>query len=540
MKLLDKFVVTSAGQIINHMVLGSRFGSLAIYTPEVSAEPLYRWSPASPGDAVTSVVKLSKSSGSGYFLTTSRNGTYSIFSLAESISMVHQGTPPFGPTIEAAWFSGTDLILYGFKSKNFILWNESQQYEISSVECGGAHRNYAYSPIAGCDGAGHFIFTKASRLYLHTRRQTSHQIIKPGGHGREIKACAVSSDGLIATGAEDTTIRVWRYLNGVSDVEKQFDCLAVIQKHATGIQHLLWHGSSYLFSSGGNEEFFIWAVESIPGFGIGLVCEASCPNQSEEQDLRIMSFDVSSVLLLDDGPESLLISLAYSDSTIKCYTYSKAQKFHLVAKGQYTSSCLMQLRHLKVAAELFFVTAGTDGYLTAWKTGLLAHSKGNCSGQNGNPDLKLSMISNHKLHQSSIKALDIAIEDRKIIVASGGDDNALGVTVYQADDLAFKPRSILLSSAHAAAITGLTFANPESASEDMRLVTSSNDQRVKEWALKGDLGDQPYPLLRIIKVGDAFTSVADVGDVVTANIKGVTRKVFVVGNGMEVYNVALR
>jgi WD40 repeat protein len=558
---LDRFIVTSAGRFGRHLVLGSRTGGLAVYDPEKCDEPTCTWLPAAAGDAVTSLLNIPNSMNdinSGYVLMTSRDGTYSIFSLADSISMVHQGMPPFGPMIEAAWFSGTDLILYGFKSKNFIVWNETQQYEISSIECGGAHRSYAYSPVTGRDGAGYFVYTKASKLYLHSQARPSHQIIKPGGHGREIKACAVSPDGLIATGAEDTAIRIWRYQDDGSPVEKQFNCLAVVHKHTTGIQHLQWHGASYLFSSGGNEEFYIWAVQLIPAFGIGLVCEASCPDQSEERDLRIMGFDVSS-LSVSDGSETLLITLAYSDSTVRCYTYSKAERFDLVARGQYTSSCLTQLRHLRIGQELFFLTAGTDGHLTVWKTILPSGSKeATASGlhhstmseserilpcQERGQASQLVMLSNHRLHQSSIKSLDIATKDNEIIVATGGDDNALGVTIYEVNNLVRKSRNVLIRSAHAAAITGLSFVSNSACekSGEMRIVTSGNDQRVKEWALCICSPDQANHKLDMSKVGDVFTSVADVGDlaILSGTCDPDSKKVLVLGNGMEVYEVCL-
>jgi len=442
--------------------------------------------------------------------------------------------------IELAWFSGSDLMLHGFKSKNLIVWNETQQYEVSSVGGGGAHRSYAYSPIAGAGGAGHLVYTKASKLYLHTQRQPSHQIVKPGGHGREIKACAVSPNGLIATGAEDTAIRIWGYQSSKSTVEKRFQCLAVAQKHTTGIQCLQWHGSSYLFSSGGNEEFYIWAVESIPGLGVGLVCEASCPDQSEEKDLRIMNLDVSSWTASSNGLEILVISLAYSDSTIRCYTYSKRQGFGLIATGQYTSSCLTQLRHLKIGPDLFFLTAGTDGHLTIWKCAISNRSKGSSSpvySQTSKP----MMLSNHRLHQSTVKSLDVFRTANGIMIASGGDDNALGVTIYQANDLAGKPRSILVRSAHVAAITGLSFVAKSTLKnkDELRIITSSNDQRVKEWVLStcGELPEFAQQM-KIRKVGDAFTSVADIGDLTGLITPGEdTSRIVVVGNGMEVYEV---
>ena len=513
------------------LALGSRHGVLAIYNLKKYDGSICNWTPnVHSGDAITSIVNLPNSMKDSklHFVTTGRDGSYSIFCLTGSkVNLLHRGTPPFGPMIEKAWFAGSDLVLCGFKSKNFIVWNETKQCEISSVECGGARRSYAYSP-SGKDGAGNFIYTKASKLYLHSQRQPSHQIIKPGGHGREIKTAAVSPDGLIATGAEDTVIRIWKYPDSPLTTEKHFECLAVVEKHTTGIQRLQWHGTHYLFSSGGNEEFFVWAVESIPGFGIGVVFEASCPDQSKEKDLRIMSFDVSSLSAFQDDCDRFLISLAYSDSTIRVYTYSKDQGFRLVVGGRYTSSCLTQLQHREVRGhELFMLTAATDGYLTVWKTTL--------SRQDGDRMSELVMLSNHLVHQSSIKALDIFTKDGRFVVATGGDDNALGITIYQAGDLDQKPQRVIVRSAHAAAITGLSFIGND---RELRIVTSSNDQRVKDWSLTLGKSD-PLEGLELRKTGDVFTSVADVGDVTTlTGGAGKANKVLLVGNGMEVYEVA--
>ncbi|KAF4630680.1 hypothetical protein G7Y89_g7451 [Cudoniella acicularis] len=228
-KLLDKFVVTSAGCCNHLLVLGSRNGSLAIYNPLDKETPMCSWKDpdSGSGDAITTILALCSNSGSNsakfYFLTTRRNGLYSIFSCmitrntdgsikTADILPVHHGSPPFGPMIESAWFQGSDLVLYGFRGKNFVVWNETKQYEVMNVECGGAHRSYAYSPLNIVEGGGHFLYTKASKFYTHSQTKPSHQIAKQGGHGREIKVCAVSPDyEFIATGAEDTSIRIWRY-----------------------------------------------------------------------------------------------------------------------------------------------------------------------------------------------------------------------------------------------------------------------------------------------------------------------------------------
>jgi WD repeat-containing protein 6 len=515
--LPERFVVTSAGMSDGLLLLGSRNGSLAIYDPEKPDQPLGVWNneDCTAGDAITTIISLPTipQEQKTYFLTSGRDGRYSIFTTFNNhqIQPIHHGTPPFGPNIEAAWFTqlNKELILYGFRGKNFIVWNETLQYEISNIECGGAHRSYAYSPL------GHFIYTKASKFYIHSQIfSSSHKTIKQGGHGREIKVCAVSPGGkFFATGAEDTAIRIWRYSDSTnSSLENHFECLSVTQKHTAGIQHIKWHGSSYLLSSGGNEEFFVWAITPIPSFGIGVVCEASCPDQSAEKDLRIMSFNVSE---LSSG---LLISLAYSDSTIKTYAYSKTSGFELRAKGRYTSSCLTQIQHLQVSdSRIKLLTAATDGYLTLWESTLTI--------------TQLTVLSNKRVHQNAIKTLDISIlgSNEDILVATGGDNNALAFTLFSGSS----SRTFRFKSAHAAAITGLSFI-PRSEDGMLSVVSSGNDQRVKEWSVRVEEGD-----MEIKKRGDVFTSVADVGDVAFLRSGENSNKVLVVGNGMEVWNVSL-
>ncbi|RDL33573.1 uncharacterized protein BP5553_07941 [Venustampulla echinocandica] len=567
-KLPDDFVVTSAGICHSLLVLGSRKGSLAVFDPRKFDNPLCIWNDpdCSNGDAITTILPLSPSGGgngnTGYFLTTGRNGIYSIFSAScfpdsnmelDSVKLrpLHRGTPPFGPMIEAAWFEDDMLILRGFKGKSFVVWNETKQYEIMNVECGGAHRSYAYYSLYRTKGGGIFIYTKASRLYIHSQVKLPHQIVKQGGHGREIKACAISSDGsVLATGAEDTSIRFWRYEDGGAKKNNQLNCVAVIQKHTAGIQHLQWHRSEYLFSSGGNEEFFIWAIKDIPGFGIGVVCEATCPDQSDDRDLRIMSFNVTEAPHILDSQQQprLLISLAYSDSTIRTYTYTKASGYGLVASGRYTSSCLTQIKHINVVDNTInLLTTATDGYLTLWKC------KINCSlevrDQNcGINTPEFVMLSNTKVHQNAIKSLDFTFCSTKnhTIIVTGGDDNALGISVYFTNDTSLHPVTHILRSAHAAAITGLCIMpgpTTKNGKGRISIISSSNDQRVKEWTLYMDERNIQTGAVEIQKMDDVFTNVADVGDLVVLRDGtglGIARqkKVLVVGNGMEVWNVS--
>jgi WD40 repeat protein len=549
--LHPKFVVTSAGRCGTILVLGSRNGHIAIHDDRYDS--LSNWGREKTGtnDAITSIMQIPSTHEDSKqvtsFATTSRNGTYSIFSYSTeedtntpTISCIHRASPPFGPMIESCWFQRSDLILYGFKSTNLVVWNESKQSEVMRIECGGAHRAHAYSPLKAesAGGSGHLVYTKASKLYLHSYSLPSHRVMKSGGHGREIKACAVlPGHNLIATGAEDTNIRLWRYNESGLD---QFECCSVIQKHTAGIQHLRWHGPSYLFSSGGVEEFYVWAIQDIPGFGIGVVCEASCPDPTDEQDLRIMGFDASDMPAGLVNESSFLISLAYSDSTVRTYSYSKTRGFKLLVRGQYTTACLTKINHLNVTdTGLHILTAATDGSLCTWHARLNALADPDAQAQ------EFSLLSYKKVHQNAVKSLDVATihAGRRTVVATGGDDNALAITIYDApESLAIfqsKPETIILRSAHAAAITALAFIIG-SKDEDggLSIVSSGTDQRVKTWRVNFRPREEEHVdvcPISVEMVGDEFTSVSDIGDLAVLD-EGKGTKAIIVGQGMDVWS----
>ena len=333
-------------------------------------------------DAITSILSLVNAGQDVnicHILTTGRDGRYCIHALRRSPSdplidnavnftpssiifkTIHSSTPPFGPMIEGAQIDlSGDIILHGFRSKQFVVWNETKQIEIMSVECGGAHRRWSYHSglreirIGGRVGHS-FAWLKASRLYYHRQYACrSSQIIQAGGHGREIKTVAIaprvqlrqgrpddSVRTLIATGAEDTAIRFSAYAAqedgddgrdiDVGDLKHQ----AIVKDHTTGIQHLQWSRCGrWLFSSGGVEEFFVWRVRHIKGYGIGVTREGICPViDGGEGDLRILSFTVTEIsaeteeaaLALkaesgngyEDEDMAWLITMVFSDSTIR-------------------------------------------------------------------------------------------------------------------------------------------------------------------------------------------------------------------------------
>ena len=559
----ERFICTSAGLVDSYLVLGSRHGWLSILRRlEGSYEQVCTFlSPTR--DGITAVVPLPVRPGDQQklFLCTSRDSCYRIYALNSSetgdnppsplVTLVHHSLLPFGPMIESAFFtthSPPQLIITGFRSKDFVVWNESLREERLSVECGGAHRSFAFHHGPTDEEVMRFTFNRASKLSVYSQLRLTASPLKLGTHGREIRAIASNGAGFIATAGEDTSIRILR--DGPLERES---CLASLKAHNSGIQKLQWlmddtQGTGdLLFSSGGNEEFFAWRIRPLAGTtypGLGVVQEAIFEDKSADGDLRIMDFDVqatNSTAVSSQSPGNevaggeAIITMVFSNSVLTRYRYDRAVGFTLLAKGLYTGSCLMQVRYLEPisgsGAEGAVLTASTDGHLAIWKNG--AEKK----------TLEVNQVA--KVHQSAVKCLDVqslhsrsyaSSPNRTTVVVTGGDDNALGVTILT-PDLDFRPYG-LARNAHAAAINGLLLrpmlriqAAQSGREEGMQIVTVSNDQRFKVWEL--DTNVRRAAGLRLVQ--DSYSGVADPGAISDLSAQG--EEIVIVGAGMETWRM---
>ena len=329
---------------IKALILGSRTGTLFIFTNPQPKDSEAQLLPVCVRrvhfqDSITVIQSLPAVDDGidSFLLTAGRDGRYAIHRVLFQadqrdqiigIETVHEGEPPFGPNIEGAMFDAftKDLILWGFKGRYFVVWNESKERELMEVDCGGAHRNWSYHRERNSSEGGKLIWTQASACHVRIHPHPSHRVLKAGIHGREIKAIAVwpycaPAEGsyLIATGAEDTAIRITKFNQNEKKCSEPFEHLGLIRKHRTGIQQLRWSPSGrYLFSAGGYEELYVWRMEPIPGVGIGITQNCQCPPVSESCDLRVTDFDIHSELHAADGAEeSFIIGAAYSDSTVR-------------------------------------------------------------------------------------------------------------------------------------------------------------------------------------------------------------------------------
>ncbi|CAN1353164.1 WD repeat-containing protein 6 [Linum perenne] len=119
----------------------------------------------------------------------------------------------------------------GFASTDFIIWNLTTEAKVVQIPCGGWRRPHSYfigdvPEVKNC-----FAYVKNELIYVHRHwvheKKIYPQNLRVQFHGREIHTlCFISvesnaKDGLlpdsnwIATGSEDGTVRLTRYIPGV-------------------------------------------------------------------------------------------------------------------------------------------------------------------------------------------------------------------------------------------------------------------------------------------------------------------------------------
>lgn len=589
--LPNTFEITSVlyDKDLQILVYGSRAGAVALSINIVSATADETTTVCNrrvhSQDTVTSICKLAGNSQTqqpSFYLTTGRDGTYCIHKLdlddsqTPYLQIVHQVSPLIGPSIEGANIvsqpDGSQVILlHGFHSKNFMVWNETSQTQVMSVDCGGAHRSWMFKPDETTGEGGVFVWTKAGNFVFCDQKTSDHEIIQTGGHGREIKALATHRQGrhrwLLATGSEDTDIRLFEYDNRLSD-KPRFKNIAVIRKHTTGLQDLQFSSDGkILISAAGMEELYSWSLTPVPVIGQGVVFACALASTDAQSDARIMSFDmcVQHSQTKDQRPSYLMVT-AYSNGRFKTMqlnpaTESTKADFTLLHQLDFGTICLTQAHlsptptqepDLQPSAAIIAATNGYIGISRISSSNDISNNTILPSSQHNPPTAPF----HHKLHQNSITALQLhRLTAAHQLLVTGGDDNALAITIIStvpqpstlhssdtAQEYTFK--SLLIPDAHAAALTALrviphphphpqfsqsttpTVTQSINASNQphhrrLTILTAGNDQRIQLWTVSIDISRlQSDTLLsdsldevQVEWVGEHHTDVADISGI---------------------------
>ncbi|SCU84195.1 LAME_0C08614g1_1 [Lachancea meyersii CBS 8951] len=529
LKLTEKYHLTrpanfNASSILYHdnfLLFGSKFSTLAIFNlreSETSAHVLNR---LLPGDTITSVRFVEKSSNDrSLFSVTDREGFYCFVSIDlnngdSDIVLENKISKGF---LEGAFYDPSgDYITYGFKSNYFVMFNETRQFEIMSELCGGSHRQWLFLPNYDPNEFV-FVYVKASRINIRKLHSSFvPQTLRDGLHGREIRDLTLrpasynTRTHVFCSGAEDTTIK----LNRIKE-SGEARTIWTFRKHTSGLQRCKFVSDQYLISSAAREELYLWKLctdfKSNPYMSIIAVL----PTSTKLPDLRIMDFDVK---FIENSQDFILVTV-YSDSAIKLWHFEHAsQKFALIAIGKYETCCLLNVALIPLKETLLLLISPSDGYLVAWdvtkclninlRNGKLQDWKPNFSLMPILPDYATRVL----VHRAGVKSLQVkSANGSSCLIYTGGDDNAVAISEFAVEEDELSIKGQVLSSDTAGAASTITAVNLLNGGKG--LITASVDQRLRYY----DVTKNQLTLQDVFYTTNADTGCLDVVSTATGSL----------------------
>lgn len=161
--------------------------------------------------------------------------------------------------------------------------------------------------------------------------------------------------------------------------------------------------------------------------------------------------------------------------------------------------------------------------------------------------LNEGLVYRRRIHQSCIKCLAVAhlpsdlVAGERSVVFSGGDDNAIALTVVSTKIMTgdLGPRitlsTLLIPRAHATAVTTIVVLSKTSdikeGSTSITFMTSGNDQRIKVWDVTIRASESEAGQMRVRRIANKPTPIADVSSI--------TRLSAVSGDGTTSVSVAI-
>lgn len=530
--------VTSCIEIYQHYLLvGSRFSTLAVFDLQNNERRPYAIYKMTPGDTTTSVRFVENLGGSQVFSVTNRDGYYifikidlegAMAGIEKPYSIIQSNKIVRGFLEDAEFDENGDYITCGFKSNLFHIYNETSCCEVLSHICGGAHRQWKLCK----DERGYIlVYIKASALFLKRfTKSAAPQTLCAGIHGREIRDIAVrkhkryKSGYLFCTGSEDTTIKLMHVTESSGIITNYW----TQRKHVSGLQRCHFISDNLMISSSAREELFLWELNAEGSSRPYMALRQALPLSSDNPDLRIMDFDVKFL----GKKKDFILATVYSDSAIKLWFYNhEKNSFEAIVEGRYETCCLLNVFLTIVSGKLYLVTSATDGHLMFYN--ISEHIPFEIDEKTGeliDNELALSLVAlptfdcKLKVHQSGIKCMTYAVkQNSELVIYTGGDDNALGITVARLDDSTSKLTSHVQSFEPQAAASTMTSCNL--ISNGTKLITTSVDQIVRLW----DVADG-----KLSQHSSLYTTIADTGSSDVAQTGDGNNMALVGGVGLSV------
>ncbi|GMM57772.1 Rtt10 protein [Maudiozyma humilis] len=505
----DNFVSSCLAVYQQYLIVGGRFGAVAIFDMRNTDADAYVMRQLCPGDTTTSIEYIEERGADILLSVTNRDGFYNftkvnLDKLASREGIAHEiihSNKVMKGFLEGAFYNESgEYITYGFKSSLFYMYNEKNCYEIASEVCGGAHRQWKLCDLG--DGQGYMlVYIKAAELYMRKIYTAAFpETLESGLHGREIRDISIMPERLpwqyspengylFVTGSEDTTVRLGKYSPETGAVVNYW----MERRHVSGLQRLRFISDSLVVSCSAREELFLWTVNTEFQSNPYMHIRQTLPTQSTHPDLRIMDFDV---LFNAAGTGDFALATVYSDSSIKVWWYSNASNgFIELWSNRYQTCCILNTSFVVLQGRIFLLIAATDGYLSLYdisrevdilhatedtRTVRFVNEAFGAIASTSGPAFTL------RVHKSGIKTMDVARTKAgaaTVRVVTGGDDNAISLTQFNCSASGELSGTVCSMVSDAASSTVTSTQLLPGATQ---VLSTSVDQRVRLWDITPD------------------------------------------------------
>ncbi|KAJ1882104.1 WD repeat-containing protein 6 [Coemansia sp. RSA 1722] len=330
---------------------------------------------------------------------------------------------------------------------------------------------------------------------VSSRSHRENYALVQGVSSLDIRAISSTSinnrSAIIALGGEDCVLRVCEITS-----RGTVECLARALKHSSVIRCVLFvpgtgGGTRYILTAGGSCELRCWTLFGLDQSVSLLEWAVAPPVFSNDCDSRVMD-----LAIVSETCDSVLVAAAYSDASIRLWRLCLvANKFVCVAhdSSRAHGRCILTLSAATVAdtsekAVTVLFSGATDGRVFIWDLTRFVH-KGQCA-TDSDHDIReplelgppIAVIDG--VHRSGVNTLDtVALPNKQIAVATGGDDNSLCYFTVSSSVLLEGAGSVddcdlcRYENAHASAVQQVRFVGTH------KLCSVATDQRVATWSI---------------------------------------------------------
>eukprot|EP01048_Picozoa_sp_COSAG05_P001295 COSAG05_NODE_43_length_25931_cov_49.314636_8_plen_678_part_00 len=489
-----------------------------------------------------------------------------------------------------------DVLVSGFRSVDFVLWNITKHYQICKVPCGGSRRPYivAHRPGAPTDYTLAFAAGHGTTVEFHTQQQSSTSIspllsLNANFHSRDVNAVLFvkvcrhhgqlgSSPVVVVTGSEDTLVQVRAHNFAGRDETLGWDVgHHTLHGHPSAIKALCCSHIDgrwpVVFSVGAKQSIMAWQFAvgpetgTVDRFSSQLLCrwsrklhnklslasrqpvpsihdrprEGGMGTQESVLDHRFHAVVAFPLGELDSSSGSHVVVVGGTSPTVDVWTLEEESR-SIVAAASLAGHCGLVLclaqAHTRRDGRPFAVVAAgdTSGSVCIWD--VTAATTDALFSSNLPPVHVLRGAHQSGVNCACMFASETDSGDGCVSLLTGGDDQSIYVSCLRFGQDPVELWNYRRVHAHSSSLKGLALGRDSKG----LIFSTSADCRLHVWKLSLP-SEADQSLARLDRLDSAVLSVANVaaceavwGSTTVASGESTGHDVAVVGRGLQVYH----